>query len=74
MRIELLELRKELIVATDFAEELTEEEKKQVEDAKKQFEDGYAKLSEEDRNWLDNQLNEWLEIYLNDCKKKDRHL
>jgi putative cell wall-binding protein len=66
MKIELLELRKELVVATDFAEELTREEKEQLEEAKNYYEEGYAKLSEEDKNWLDNQFNEWLEFYLSD--------
>lgn len=66
MRLELLELRKELVVAQDFTEELTNKEIQQLEEAKNYYETQYNRLSEDDKNWLDVQFNEWLEIYLSE--------
>ncbi|MBZ4672961.1 hypothetical protein LF845_01905 [Deferribacterales bacterium Es71-Z0220] len=66
MRLELLELRKELVVARDFVDELTEEEKEELEEAKTYYETQYTKLSDDDKSWLDTQFNEWLEIYLSE--------
>lgn len=66
MKLELLEVRKELVVAEDFMDELTKQEIEEVETAKGFYSKEYSKLSEEDKKWVDSQFNEWLELYLSD--------
>mgnify|MGYP005858069581 CR=1 FL=1 len=66
MKLEVLELKKELVVAEDFVDELTKEEIAEVEEARAFFEAEYKKLSEEDKKWVDSRFSEWLEIYLSD--------
>lgn len=66
MKLDVLELRKELVVAEDFVDELTKEEVAEVESAKVFFEAEYGKLSEEDKKWVDSEFNQWLELYLSE--------
>lgn len=69
MKLELLEIRKELVVASDFEDELTTTEKAEMARIKRYFEEEYSKLSETDKKWIDSEFAKWLDIYLaDDCQ------
>jgi hypothetical protein len=69
MKLELLEIRKELVVASDFEEDLTNVEKEEMARIKRYYDEEYSKLPETDKKWIDSEFGKWLDIYLSgDCQ------
>ncbi|KAA0258492.1 hypothetical protein FHQ18_04875 [Deferribacter autotrophicus] len=65
-REDLLELKKEITIVEDFAEELDEQELKQLDELKKMFDNGFNKLSDDDKKWLNMEFFKWIELYINE--------
>ena len=66
---EVLQLKKELIILSDYPEVYSNDElNNNLENIKEASEMEYEKLINEDKTWVDNNFNEWLDFYLgNSC-------
>ncbi|MDY6820881.1 MAG: hypothetical protein SVN78_04585 [Deferribacterota bacterium] len=66
---EVLQLKKDLILISDYPEIYNDTHlEAKLDNLRKEEEIAFNKLTDLDRNWVNNSFNEWLNIYLNrDC-------
>jgi hypothetical protein len=66
-REELLQLKKEIVLLSDYEEVSNNDESSQkLEHMKSTFENTYDKLDKGDQKWVNTKFNEWLGFYLKD--------